>query len=356
MKALKYSSSDIVDFSEFLTPNKEFLENFIEDIYRFTPINEFKSSFSAVARASRNNQDVDLAMKERTQSSFRTTLSYVNNLLYHTSKYTAEQREEIGSWMHHEFISFCLLGTWPARSLNKPQHIAGDHHTIRQIYSNADQEKSDIGRVVNHCFLEEPACKAVKNRKNYIQNKILEKIQNNSDVTLITSVASGPAEEIFDVFDILGKENRHALKATGVDIDKRACASVDDRIYEKRLNHHFSTYACNILKLTPPPRQLQNQDLVYSMGLVDYFKDRATIKILNVMYRMLKPGGEAIIGNFHERCDSRVFLDYLLDWKLVYRTEDDMHRLFDQSLFKGGRVTVDFEEEGVNMLARCTKV
>lgn len=119
-----------------------------------------------------------------------------------------------------------------------------------------------------------------------------------------------------------------------MDIDKRACASVDDRIYAQRLNNNFHTHASNILKISPIQKQLQDLDLVYSMGLIDYFKDRATIKILNVMYNMLKPGGEIVVGNFHERCDSRVFLDYLLDWKLIYRTEEDMHRLFEKSLFK----------------------
>ena len=73
------------------------------------------------------------------------------------------------------------------------------------------------------------------------------------------------------------------------------------------------------------------------------------------MYDMLKPGGEVVVGNFHISCGSRVFLDYMLDWKLVYRTEEDMKRLFSLSKFGSSEVSVDFESEGVNMLARCTK-
>ncbi len=91
------------------------------------------------------------------------------------------------------------------------------------------------------------------------------------------------------------------------------------------------------------------------MGLVDYFKDRATIKIINRMFDMLKPGGEIVIGNFHVSCNSRAFLDYLLDWKLIYRTEEDMRRLFSKSSFGASEVIIDFEPCGVNMLARCKK-
>ena len=183
----------------------------------------------------------------------------------------------------------------------------------------------------------------------------MEKLNSCDGIVRVVSIASGPAEEILNIYKALGKEERGRLKVVGIDIDKRACASVDDQIFHERLQNHFSTCAESILKLSSPPPQLQDQDLVYSMGLVDYFKDRATQKIISTMFAMLKPGGEAIIGNFHERCDSRIFLDYLLDWKLIYRTEEDMKRLFSNSSFKSAKVTVDYEEEGVNMLARCQK-
>jgi hypothetical protein len=92
------------------------------------------------------------------------------------------------------------------------------------------------------------------------------------------------------------------------------------------------------------------------MGLVDYFSDKLVIKILNNIYHILRPHGEVIIGNFHTNCDSRLFLDYLLDWKLIYRTEEDMSRLFAKSNFGDNSVNIDFEEQGINMLARCVKL
>ncbi|MBX2807329.1 MAG: methyltransferase domain-containing protein [Cellvibrionaceae bacterium] len=339
-----------------LPPQDEFfLNNIISEIYRTTPIITFKSLFSEVASASQQ-QPISEDLKYKTQRAFRYIIKHVTTMLYQTDRFTQQQRDIVGKWMHQEFISFCLLGSWPSRSWRKPQNIAGDHHMIKQIYQAGNEEKRTVGQVVNHCFFEEPACRAVLNRKHYIKNSILEKISsNNGQCTSVASIASGPAEELFEVYEQLGKDQRPRLKAAGIDIDKRACASVDDKITENRLQHHFSTYATDILKLKPLPEPLAHQDLVYSMGLIDYFKDRATVKIINRMYDMLKPGGEIIIGNFHVSCDSRVFLDYLLDWKLIYRTEDDMRRLFAQSAFGDSRVTIDFEQEGVNMLARCTK-
>ncbi|MBX2808001.1 MAG: methyltransferase domain-containing protein [Cellvibrionaceae bacterium] len=339
-----------------LPPQDEFfLNNIISEIYRTTPIITFKSLFSEVASASQQ-QAISDELKYKTQNAFRNIIKHVTTMLYQTDRFTQQQRDLVGKWMHQEFIAFCLLGSWPSRSWRKPQKIAGDHYMIKQIYQEGNEEKRSVGQVVNHCFFKEPACKAVLNRKHYIKNAILDKIDNNNEQqTAVASIASGPAEELFEVYEKLGKDNNARLKAAGIDIDKRACAAVDDKIGENRLQHYFSTYATDILKLKPLPDALKQQDLVYSMGLIDYFKDRATVKIINRMYDMLKPGGEIIIGNFHISCDSRVFLDYLLDWKLIYRTEDDMRRLFSQSAFGDSPVTVDFEQEGVNMLVRCTK-
>lgn len=333
-----------------------FLQGVIDELYRLTPLYTFKASFSEIANIYNEDKEVSKSLMEQMQQAFRSILSHVNSILYHTDRFSDDQKNLIGDWMHQEFVSFCLLGTWPSRSLQKPQRIAGDHYTIKQIYSNGSQEQSILGQAVNYCFFEEPACKAVKNRKKYIENKIMGSIKKNEDeVTRVTSIACGPAEEIFNVYKLLGRENRKKLKVVGLDKDKRACASVDDEIHKNYLHHYFSTHSADILKLTPPSAATMNQDLVYSMGLIDYFKDRATVKIINVLYEMLKPGGEIVIGNFHVSCDSRVFLDHLLKWKLIYRTEEDMRRLFSQSAFSGCKVTVDFEPEGVNMLVRCTK-
>lgn len=116
-------NSEVVHDMECFTEGslgESFLSNFTTKVYQNTPIQEFKRSFSEAAKSSRNTGKVDSAIRLKIQLSFRSVLSYVNGLRYHTSSYTAEQREEIGNWIHQEFIAFCLLGSWPSRSLNKP--------------------------------------------------------------------------------------------------------------------------------------------------------------------------------------------------------------------------------------------
>ena len=49
-------------------------------------------------------------------------------------------------------------------------------------------------------------------------------------------------------------------------------------------------------------------------------------------------------------------MDYVLDWKLIHRNEDDMHRLFSNSVFRQPSSRVFFEEWGINLFAKCDRV
>jgi hypothetical protein len=98
-----------------------------------------------------------------------------------------------------------------------------------------------------------------------------------------------------------------------------------------------------------------DQDLIYSIGLIDYFDDQIVIKLLNLVYSMLRSGGRAILGNFHPSNPMKAMMDYVLDWKLNHRTEEDMNRLYRQSAFGKPCTRVLFEEQRINLFAECVK-
>ena len=39
------------------------------------------------------------------------------------------------------------------------------------------------------------------------------------------------------------------------------------------------------------------------------------------------PGGRLLIGNFHEKNPTRIYMDYILDWDLFYRNEESFLRI-----------------------------
>ena len=101
--------------------------------------------------------------------------------------------------------------------------------------------------------------------------------------------------------------------------------------------------------------ELPPQDLVYSVGLIDYFNDRFVLKLINYAHSLLHPGGRLILGNFHPANSSRAIMEYVLEWNLIHRTEDDMHNLFAASAFGRPCTRIRFEPLGVNMFAECVK-
>ena len=48
-------------------------------------------------------------------------------------------------------------------------------------------------------------------------------------------------------------------------------------------------------------------------------------------------------------------MDYILDWKLIHRTEEDMNRIFAASKFAAPCTRIQYEAERVNLFAECVK-
>lgn len=67
------------------------------------------------------------------------------------------------------------------------------------------------------------------------------------------------------------------------------------------------------------------QDLIYSVGLIDYLIDRRARALAARLYERLAPGGLLIIGNMNETELSNLWpMEFITDWHLYYRTEKDM--------------------------------
>jgi SAM-dependent methyltransferase len=172
----------------------------------------------------------------------------------------------------------------------------------------------------------------------------------------VMCLASGPATEVFDAFERLPDPTR--LRATLLDIDLQALAFVDDLKTRRRLTNQIALVNENLIALFLGRARLavEPQDLIYSIGLIDYLNDRLVLKLLQFVHGNLVPGGKVILGNFHPRNPAKEFMDYVLEWNLIHRTEEDMDRLFRESPFQRPSTRIQFEAEGINLFAECVRV
>ena len=67
------------------------------------------------------------------------------------------------------------------------------------------------------------------------------------------------------------------------------------------------------------------QDMIYSVGLLDYLSDRRSRLLVQKLYDALLPGGLLIIGNMNETPLSNLWpMEFLADWTLQYRGDAEM--------------------------------
>lgn len=299
--------------------------------------------------------NISIETKKFVERKILFSFKYLNRIVNSNKSLTEYQKEEIGRKISFEMLPYLLLTHHAERWLTKPNGYAGDYLTIHQIYQDKAIGKGELGLLLDHCFLQISACKAVKNRRKILKNQIINSINSNNGITDILSIACGPAQEIFDCY--LELADTTLLKSTLVDIDNDAVTFVNEKIIGSNLSSQIQIFKKYLVLLAKGKDYLDIplQDIVYSIGLMDYFSDKAVIIFLNYFYKLLKPNGKVIIGNFHPNNDSKALMDNILDWRLIHRTEEQMIEIFSKSLFKTNPVEFVYEEQGINLFAICAK-
>ena len=308
---------------------------------------------SADKEALKNDEEVPEEFNHQIQLKFQELILQLHHLIGDEAPGSPMMKAELGTIIQQEMLPYILLTHVGERYYSKPRGYAGDFLTIEYIYENRPRGSGRLGPVLDACYLDLPAARAVRNRRGLLAEEIQKILDAKADgqTTHITSLASGPAAEVFDVYENLSDPN--LLKTTCIDIDLQALAFVADKRDKRRLKRHIKLENGNLVYLAMGREKLllKPQDLVYSIGLIDYFSDEFVINLLNYVHSLLVPGGKVILGNFHPRNTSKALMDYVIDWKLIHRTEDDMNRLFKTSAFNAPCVEIRFEEEGINLFA-----
>jgi len=280
----------------------------------------------------------------------------LNDLIGDEAPGGPEWRETLGRRLQKEFLPYVLLSRFGERCFNKPRGYAGDYLTVEWMYRNETAGQGPVGKLVDAAILDSQPCRAVRNRRAMLAAAIRETLERRQgETTRVASLACGPAEEIFDILDEMDDPSR--LEATLIDIDWEALGHVSARLEKEKRGKHVKLQHANLVYLATGREALPlvDLDLVYSVGLIDYFEDRFVIALLNYAHRVLAEGGRVILGNFHPRNVGKAFMDHVLDWKLIHRTEEDMNRIFAASRFGKPCTRIEYEAERVNLFAECAK-
>lgn len=283
-------------------------------------------------------------------------MELLNSLFQKGSEIPAALHQDLAVFLREELLPFVLLSRVCERGYTKPRGYAGDFQVIDLIYSQEPGGAGRLGPLLDEYFLNIPVAQAVRNRRGLLLEEFLELLaESSAEKVNITSLACGPAREVFDLFERIDDPKRVSVHC--LDLDFQALSSVNRKAEERGIERSIHLLQENLILLATGRRKtsLSSQNMIYSIGLIDYFQDKLVIQLMNWIYDTLGPGGKALLGNFDPRCPNRIFMDYLLEWRLIYRSPDDMRRLFASSKFGDRPVDIRYEQQGINLFASCRK-
>lgn len=317
----------------------------------------FKAAFFDLTHRLQRNSAAEIP-PELEQRAYR-LFDDINDALQEFTQLAVNEADEfVWGYVFKEFFPYYMRSRFAERAYYKPRGYAGDFMMMEMIYQNNPDGDGKIGQLVDGWCLNSASARAVRGRRRLLAN-LLEVIvsdrNNGRRPVRIMNLACGSNRELFD---FLARFKRtESVEAVCVDADLQALEYTNTRVNVFPHRAAIRLMNDNVVKwsLGSTRHQYEPFDIIYSTGLTDYLDRRLFLAVVSRCYEHLKPGGVLIVGNFDHANPNRLFMDHILNWKLIYRSANELRELFAESPF-GNRVRIEAEEEGVNLFAIATKV
>jgi len=287
----------------------------------------------------------------------RTSLNPKLDTFAEILKQHSEETQKLSTTFLQAKLSYLIhQSPFADRVYNKPLGYAGDFEMMNLIYRQETVGRSLFARCLQRYYIDEPAAQAVRNRADYLESVITPLIHITSEEPLdMLSVACGPAMEWQKILTNNSEWSR-PVHAELLDQDTQALQYAQTEM--RRLNRNaivnlqFTYTNAAIKNVIARGVSNKSYDLIYSAGLFDYLSDSVARKAAESLHKGLKPGGKLIIGNFNINNPTTLLMDYALDWQLIYRSEEDLIKLFTGI---GTDIEVQKEPLGINLFCVIQK-
>jgi extracellular factor (EF) 3-hydroxypalmitic acid methyl ester biosynthesis protein len=259
------------------------------------------------------------------------TLWRLGNDLTHAMVNDREVREATKEYTELVLTPELRHGAIWDRSYAKPLGYPGDFEIMNQVYDWQRLGADAYEMLMHRIGLEVAEC--IRTRMEVVRTHIADVVREKGHdrAARIASLGSGPARE---VEGYLSSHSAGGNQAEFTLIDQEEVAlfyahkatypfvlNSDGRIKVQGLNISFT----DILRGSDALNGLPPQDLVYSVGLLDYLAHHRAKALVKQLYELLAPGGVLIIGNMNECPLSNYWpMEFIADWTLHYRTDANM--------------------------------
>jgi hypothetical protein len=235
------------------------------------------------------------------------------------------------------------------RSYEKPLGYPGDFQIMQMAYDWKREGKTLHEKLIHRIGLD--VGEMLTNRMVMMREIIARMVLEDRDRPVrATSVGCGPAREVSDYLKVGSLPRK--VDFTLIDQDHEALSYAYESTYADVLRHGGKASvnclhaAFNQLFHTEELfGRLAEQDLIYTLGLVDYLKPRRARVWVQSLFQYLAPGGRLVVSNLYKSPNSSLWpLEFVCDWTLFYRTEEDMLALAEG--LDASSVTTEIDPSG----------
>lgn len=246
-----------------------------------------------------------------------------------------------------------LVGMWAYKSVivkrgfEKPRGYPGDYLMIETVYNNRTLTESGIGYYFDKYFLSNPYAVAVRYRKDRLREIIKKEIQQSkAEKIKIFDIACGSCREIKELPHSLFKDK--TVIFTCLDWDQEALDFSRDSLKDFSKNSKFNFIREDIMNLIKDEKLIdsfEKQDLVYSIGLIDYLPDRILKSFMQFFYGITGEKGKLVLTHKNkEKTFSPLSPDWFCNWKFVPRSKDEVVNLFYNCGIKDFSLSIEVDE------------
>ena len=340
----------VTDIQAFLVSTRQWLEQL-----------EFDQGLGQASSLPERQREMLEAVARRVIAAFNAQHEKFEELAY------AIPEEHYG--VHQEFVRrlwqpLFLCSPFGRRTFYKPLGYAGDYEMMNMIHRHQPEGGSLYEKLIHFLLVSQWPAQSVRNRVAHLKEHLLDetaRVVRAGRRARVLNIGCGPAREVQDflresplgnhVDFVLLDFNEETLNYVRDQINRaRNQFSQQTRVETRRVSvHHLLRQNAHQEHFAAEP----GYDLIYCGGLFDYLSEPTCQSLVHLFYDWLQPGGMVIVANMSDSKPFRNFIEFVLDWQLIYRDSRRMRALAPERVRDAARVIT--EPTSVNLFLHLGK-
>lgn len=272
-----------------------------------------------------------------------------------------EARDAHQDFVRQHWNKLFLVAPFGHRTYHKPIGHAGDYEMMNMIHRNQPEGRSLYEKLIHLLLVSQWPAISVRNRITHLGENLVNetaRVARTGKPARILNVGCGPAWEVQDF--LRDTQLSDQAEFTLVDFNEETLIYTSQMLVQVKSDfsrrtgirtQQLSVY--ELLKRTQRQSSGEKFDLIYCAGLFDYLAPDTCRALIALWYDSLSPGGLLLIANMNDTKPFRHFIEFILDWHLIYRDSREIFSLVPEHCRENTRVIA--EPTSVNLFLHIRK-